>query len=192
MATKKAFKPLLVYYDEREHMKAEDSAQKKLTLLDDASVWIHNQLDLEDAKINPKRLHLNMIECFKDVVLHHFKDVNQLGLSANKLIEAKEIPLIELKRIQENYEAIELHSDIKFENNVPMIEITRKDFEIWTTSEKQNQKVILGNQFIKSIKDLVAIGIKVFPNNIIQGTSSFIIYDIAKNNYALNREYIFS
>lgn len=192
MATKNGFKPLLVYYDKREHLKAEESAQKKLTLLDEASVWIHNQLDLDDAKINPKRLHLNMIECFKDLVLHHFKEVNQLGLSANKLIEAKEIPVSELMQIQKNYEAVETHSDITFPNNVPTISIKKKDFEIWTTTEKQNQKVIMGNQFIKSVKDLSDIGIKTYPLTIRQATSNFVLFDFTSNRYMLNRQEIFS
>lgn len=191
MATKKAFRPLLVFYDEREHKKAEDIAQSKLELLNDAEQWIRKQLELGELKINPKRLHLNMVECFKDIVLHHFKEVNQLGLSASKLIEAKEIPLGELVSIQSKYEAIELSTDIKFPDNVPMIEIHKKDYEIWTTTEKQNQKVILGNQFIKAVNELSNIGIKVYPMNITQATSNFIIYDVAKNSYALNREYIF-
>ncbi len=192
MATKKGFKPLLVFYDEREHMKAEELAQKKLTLLDDASVWIHNTLDLDDAKINPKRLHLNMVECFKDIVLHHFKDANQLGLSANKLIEAKEYPLHELKQIQSSYEDVELKSELTFPNNVPTIIVNKKDYEIWTTSEKQNQKVILGNQFIHSVNELSKIGVKVYPANISQATSHFVLYDLAKNKYILNRQELFA
>ena len=126
MASKKGFRPLLVSYDEREHKKAEEQAQLKLSLLDDASVWIHNQLDLDDAKINPKRLHLNMVECFKDLILHHFKDVNQLGLSASKLIEAKEIPLYQLVEIQKEYESVELTTDVTFPDNIPTIEILKK------------------------------------------------------------------
>lgn len=191
MATNKPFKPLLVHYEEREHKKAEDTAQKKLELLNEAEQWIYKQLDF-DSKINPKRLHLNMIEYFKDLVLHQFREVNQLGLSATKLIEAKEIPLSELSSIQSKYEAIELNSDLTFPDNIPTIEVHKKDFQIYTTTEKQNQKVILGNQFIKAVKELSNIGVKVFPANITQSTSNFIIYDLAKNSYALNREYIFS
>ena len=192
MAPKKGFKPLLVSYDEREHMKAEGLAQKKLRLLDDASVWIHNTLDLDDAKINPKRLHLNMVECFKDLILHHFKDVNQLGLSASKLIEAKEIPLHHLAEIQKEYESVELKADITFPDNIPTIVILKKDFEVWTLNEKQNQKVILSNQLIKSLKDLENIGVKIYPANIMQATSGFISYDMASNKYMINRQSVFS
>lgn len=191
MATKKGFKPLLVWYDKVGHMLAEEQAQLKLSLLDDASVWIHNQLDLDDAKIHPKRLHLNMVECFKDLILHQFKDVNQLGLSASKLIEAKEIPLYQLAEIQKEYESVELTTDVTFPENIPTIEILKKDFEVWTLNEKQNQKVILSNQLIKSLNDLENIGVKIYPANIMQATSGFISYDMASNKYMLNRHSVF-
>jgi hypothetical protein len=191
MASKKGFKPLLVWYDETGHMLAEEQAQLKLSILDDASVWIHNQLDLDDAKIHPKRLHLNMVECFKDLILHQFKDVNQLGLSASKLIEAKEIPLYQLVEIQKEYESLELTTDVTFPYNIPTIEILKKDFEVWTLNEKQNQKVILANQLIKSLNDLENIGVKIYPANIMQATSGFISYDMASNKYMLNRHSVF-
>lgn len=190
---KKAFKPLLVWYDELSHQKAEDSAESKLKLLDEASVWIYNTLDLsEDKKINLKRLHLNMIEYFKDVVLHKFKDVNQLGLSAIKLIEAKEIPLYQLVEIQKKYESVEINFDITFPDNIPTIEIHRKDFETWTRNEKQNKRVIFGNQLIKSVNDLSTLGVKVYPATIRQATSNFILYDFSNQKYMLNRQEIFS
>lgn len=41
-----------------------------------------------------------MVEYFKEVVLSYYKDVNQLGLSASKLIEAKKILLTQLEQIR--------------------------------------------------------------------------------------------
>lgn len=195
MATKgkKAFKPLLVWYDEELHLRAEKQAESKLKLLDEASVWVYNTLDLsDDKKINLKRLHLNMVEYFKDLILYKYKDVNMLGLSASKLIEAKEIDLKPLMEIQKQYESIELATDITFPEGIPMIEVNKKDYEIWTTSEKQNEKVILGNQFIHSANELSKIGVKVYPANISRATSNFVLYDLAKNKYILNRQELFS
>ena len=41
----KGFTPMLVWYDEESHIKAEALAEAKLRLLDDASVLVNNQLD---------------------------------------------------------------------------------------------------------------------------------------------------
>ena len=80
----------MVSFYETGYNKAQEKATEKLELLDQASVWIHNTIEIE-KKINLKRLHLNMLEYFRDAILVVYKDRNQLGLSADKLIEAKEI-----------------------------------------------------------------------------------------------------
>lgn len=156
------------------------------------SVWIHNQLGLDDTKINMKRLHLNMVVYFEDALLSRYKDVNLLKLSASKLIEAKQIPIGELTEIQEAYENPKLKSDVVFNDNVPSVQVNRKNFEQWTKTEKQTKRVILGNQLIKSIDDVEkGLSIKIYPINITQATNNFILFDYTTNTYQLNREMIF-
>ena len=46
-----------------------------------------------------------------------------------------------MMEIQNKYESIDI-SDITFPDNIPTIEIHRKDFEIWTRNDKQNKRVI--------------------------------------------------
>ena len=187
----KGFTPMLVWYDEESHIKAEALAEAKLRLLDDASVWVNNQLDLKDTKISNKKLHSDMVEYFNDLVLKHFMSSNHLGLSANKLIEAKEIPVFELAEIQKEYESERFNFDVTFPNNIPTIEIHKKDFETWTRNEKQNKKVVYGNQFIKAINDLSSIGVKTYPVDITRASSNYILYDMQANKYVLNRQEIF-
>jgi|TARA_A100001015_G_scaffold34720_1_gene38442 hypothetical protein len=189
----KPFRPLLVSYNKEEHKRIEKLIEEKLMLLDEASVWINNVFDRDDEKINMKKLHTNMVEHFYEIVLHVFSKVNQLGLSAEKLVEVKEIPISELVTIQEKYDKIKLQQPIKFVDNEPMIKLQKSDFETYTTNEIQNKRVIYGNQFIKAVNDLQnSLGIKVYPMPIAQATSRFITYDLRENKYMLNREVIFS
>lgn len=178
----------MVAFDEKAYDKAQQEATDKLQLLDSASVWIHNQIPIE-RKINLKRLHLNMLEYFRDAIVEVFKDVNQLGLSADKLIEAKEIPIAELMDIQKQYEAIKVTVEVK--QNLPTVEVKRKDYETWTTSEKQNRKIVAGNLFIKSIKDLEDY-CHVYPFHIQNATSNFIQFDAHDNKWKVNTREVFS
>ena len=187
MSTNK-FKPLMVSFDEESYNKAQEKATEKLELLDQASVWIHNTIDVE-KKINLKRLHLNMLEYFKDAILVVYKDRNQLGLSADKLIEAKEINVSELVEIQKQYDALEV--SVGFKENVPQVEVKRKDFEVWTTSEKQNKKIVAGNKFIQAIKELEELN-HVFPFHIQNATGNYIQFDGRTNKYRINPLNIFS
>lgn len=190
---KKPFRPLLVFYNKEEHNRVEKLIEDKLMLLDEASVWINNVFDREAEEVNMKKLHTNMTEHFKEIVLHVYSKINQLGLSAEKLIEVKEIPVGELYAIQEKYEKINLQQQIKFVDNAPMIRLQKSDFETYTTNEIQNKRVIYGNQFIKAVNDLQnSLGITVYPMPISQATSRFITYDLRENKYMLNREVIFA
>ena len=182
------FKPLMVSFDEESYNKAQAKATEKLQLLDDASVWIHNAIPIE-KKINLKRLHLNMLEYFRDAIVSVYKDVNQLGLSADKLIEAKEINIAELKEIQKQYDALDVNVSVK--ENLPQVEVKRKDFEVWTTNEKQNKKIVAGNKFIQAIKELEEYQ-HVFPMHIMTATTNYIQFDGRTNKYRINPTSVFS
>ncbi len=131
----KPFRPLLVSYNKEEHNRVEKLIEEKLMLLDEASVWINNVFDRDGEKVNMKKLHTNMVEHFYEIVAVVFANVNQLGLSAEKLAEVKEIPVGELYVIQEKYEKINLQQQIKFVDNAPMVKLKKSDFETYTTNE---------------------------------------------------------
>jgi len=191
MAGKKKFTPMLISFDKPGFERAEKEANEKLEILDEASVWVNKQFDRIGEDINMRKLHSDMVGHFKDIVLKVYEPVNQLGLSARKLIEAKEIPVLELLNIQSKYEKLSVGSGIKFDKNTPMIIVNKKDFQIWSTSEKQNQKIVFGNQMIKAIKDLTdSLSVKVFPMDIQRATSGFITFDIRENEYKVSSEYV--
>ena len=100
------FKPMLVSFDDKAYKEAQEKAQEKHLLRIKATEWIEGVLSIEN--IDVQKLHEDMIEYFKELVSKAYKDVNQLGLSPSKLIEAKEIKINELKEIKSKYEAINL------------------------------------------------------------------------------------
>lgn len=183
------FKPLMVSFDEDSFKVADKQAQEKLQLLDDASVWVHNAIPIE-KKINLKRLHLNMLEYFRDAILVIYKDVNQLGLSADKLIEAKEINISELIEIQKQYESIPITVVVN-KDNLPTVEVKRKDYETWTTSESQNKRLLAGSKLISNLKEVEKYA-QVYPRDINKATSGFINYNLQKQTYFVSPEFVFS
>ena len=84
-----------------------------------------------------------------------------------------------------------MNVQVKFDKNIPMTMVTQKDFQIFTTSEKQNQKIIFGNQMIKAINDLTnSLNVKVYPLDIQRATSGFITFDIRDNEYKVSSQYV--
>ena len=184
------FKPIMVSFNEEGYNTAKEKADKKIQYLNYAKDWIHDALAL-NVKISMKKLSNNMCSYFDDLVVEFYKEVNQLGLSAHKLIEAKEINISKLKEIEKEYNSIDVK--LSFEGSNPVVNIKRRDYETWTTTEKQNKKLLLGNELIASIDKMKKSEVaKVFPMDIVRGTSGFIRYDMRKNKFFIANEVIFA
>ena len=181
------FKPMLVSFDDKAYKEAQEEAQEKHLLRIKATEWIEGVLSIEN--IDVQKLHEDMIEYFKELVSKAYKDVNQLGLSPSKLIEAKEIKINELKEIKSKYEAINL--PLTMVDEIPSFSVEKKDYEVWTKSERMNEKLTKGNNFIFALKQL-SNDTRITPGFITTATSGAIRFDIFKNEYTLSREYLFS
>ena len=131
-----------------------------------------------------------MLEYFRDAILVVYKDRNQLGLSADKLIEAKEINISELVEIQKQYESIPITVVVN-KDNLPTVEVKRKDYETWTTSESQNKRLLAGSKLISNLKDVEKYA-QVYPRDINKATSGFINYNLQKQTYFVSPEFVFS
>jgi len=185
----KSFKPIMISFDEEAYNLRLEKAQKKIDYLNYAKDWIHDALD-KKVNVNMKALSKNMLLHFEDLILEFYKDVNQLGLSANKLIEAKEIDLSKLMEAQTEFNKIDY--PITFaDSKTPIIDIKRKDFETWTTTESQNKKVVIANEIIASINKLKKSELaKIYPGDIVRGTSGFLRYDMRKNKFIIPKDSI--
>ena len=127
-----------------------------------------------------------MLEYFKDAILVVFQRQNTLGLSAEKLIEAKEFKVNELIEIQNRYEANNIVVTFS-KNYLPSCKVERKEFETHTTNERQNTRLLAGNKLITALNDLEkehSIA-KLFCNRL---TNGYVNWDMRKNSYYVNAE----
>jgi|TARA_B110000967_G_C18868147_1_gene553884 hypothetical protein len=119
------FKPILVSFDNKSFKEPQGKAQDKHLLRIEATNWIEDVLSIEDIDI--QKLHEDMIEYFKELVSEAYQEVNQLELSASKLIEAKEIRMYELREIKSKYEAIDL--PLTMVDEIPTFSVDKKQLE---------------------------------------------------------------
>jgi hypothetical protein len=181
------FKPILVSFDNKSFKEPQGKAQDKHLLRIEATNWIEDVLSIEDIDI--QKLHEDMIEYFKELVSEAYQEVNQLELSASKLIEAKEIRMYELREIKSKYEAIDL--PLTMVDKIPTFSVDKKEYEVWTRSENMNNKLTKGNAFIFALNQLSG-DINVSHRFITNATSGVIRYDLFKNEYLVSPEYIFN
>jgi hypothetical protein len=182
------FKPLMISFAKKEYEQEQEKATQKLELLDEASVWIHNTIS--PKKVDMKKLSHNMVAYFSDLILETFFKQNTLGLSAKELIRQKEISLFPLVDIQSAYQDIKMKVD--FKNNEASIKVDRKDFEKWTTNEKQNKMLLTGNKFIGALNDMDKVREinKTFMSKefVWRLTNGFVLFDVMSNNFFVNPE----
>ena len=65
------------------------------------------------------------------------------------------------------------------------IEVKKESFITYTKTKEENEKLITGNNFIKAI-DMLSKYRKVYPQQMILGTSNFIQYDMTNQKYVVN------
>tara|TARA_B100001250_G_C19727366_1_gene756731 strand:- start:57 stop:626 length:570 start_codon:yes stop_codon:yes gene_type:complete len=184
-AKEKGFTPIMLSYDDLGYDKAQKKAKEKLELLDKASAWIHNAIP--QVKVKIKTLHNDILEYFNDLVLSAYKEENTLGLSAEKLIDLKEIPIKELAAIAADYYKNDF--EITFPDGVPSTNVDRKPFETWTVNNNQNRLLMAGKKFINACEDLSNVQ-SVAQFTISQATRQFILFDMRNQKYYVNPEVI--
>ena len=74
---------------------------------------------------------------------------------------------------------------------LPTVEVKRKDYETWTTSESQNKRLLAGSKLISNLKEVEKYA-QVFPRDINKATSGFINYNLQKQTYFVSPEFVFS
>jgi hypothetical protein len=182
------FKPLMVSFDEESFRIMKNKAKGKLQLLDNASVWIANTIDV--PKCDMRKLSKDMVGYFKNLMLETFMEQNTLGLSAEKLIEAKEIDLSPLITTQSLYDKIII--DVSFNKNIPSIKVERKQFEKWTKNENQNKMLLLGNKFIGALNDMDKVRevnkSYMSKEYVWKLTNGFVQFDVMSNKFFVNPE----
>lgn len=177
------FKPIMISFAKKEYEQKQNQANDKLKVLDEASVWIHKSISPQ--KVDMKKLSNNMVAYFKDLVLETFVKQNTLGLSADKLIEAKEIDIAILREIQRIYDSMSI--PVSFKNGEAYIKIERKDYETWTVSQKQNERLLIGSKFVTALNEMDKIHpvAKMFATRL---TNGYVIFDMYKNGFQVNPE----
>jgi len=173
------FKPMLIRTDNEGLQSANKRVKDKLHLYDKAIQWASQYTEIR----NVEAFEADMIAQFKkDLLYKHEKSIG-LPINADKLIDLLDIPLYEFNSIAKQY--YEIGIDVKFVDGELTAEVDKADYQLWTVSEEQNEKLRIGREFIKVVEHLSDYT-KVFPFDVARGVSQLISYDIRSQKYFVN------
>ena len=179
----RGFTPIMISFAKKEFEQAQERAKEKERLLEEAISFCKSELKIES--VNARKLSNNMIKYFKDLTLETFKDQNTMGLSAEKLIEVKELNIYILENIQKHYEA--MSEEINFDLSRPRVKVSRKDYETYTASDRQNTILLTGQKFITALKELEKERecAKMLVSKL---TNGYVVFNPYENKYIVNPE----
>ena len=185
--SKKKFTPQKIEVDYTGYNNAVKLAEQKLSNFRDALQWCtDNNVNAED--INDAAFNESMLNEFERCFMLQNSNIVKLDISYTKLLDLLDVEIHVLKEFE--YQHHENTTDlIQVDNETVSAVVSIEDFTRYTRNEDENQRLDAANQLVDALKKVASFQ-KVYPMTITQGISNFLLFDIIKNEYKLNRALI--
>jgi len=181
MKKQKPFVKMKVYEDKTIYNQAVKESEKKINIVKKALDWCAKHIDTD--KIDRKKFLFDMVEEFNSQVMLQKRNITKVELAVEKIHFLLDIHITELQAIQREFDRID--SKIFVEGNDFVSGVSLEDFTRYTSSEEENERLIVANDFIYSIEKVMQYS-KCYPIDLSRGTSSFIKFDFRTNKYIPN------
>tara|TARA_R100000935_G_scaffold55782_1_gene86213 strand:+ start:2775 stop:3332 length:558 start_codon:yes stop_codon:yes gene_type:complete len=153
-------------------------AKRKLSIVNEAYEWCNNHID--NSKMNKNEFVFDMTKEFSRCLKEQKGDAVKIEISVEKLMFLLDIEISMLGALKSEFSSIKL--ELKVVDDLFNCEVIKEDYQSYTTSQEQNDKLIAGNNLVKAL-EMVSKYTKVYPLNIQQGTSGFLQFQLSKNSY---------
>ena len=178
---KKAFVKMKVWEDETSYNKAVESAEDKINIVKQGLEWSAKYIDID--KIDKKKFLADMVAEFNRQVVLQKGDIVKQKIAVEKLHFLLDMHITELRAIQNECERINVNVYVEGDDFVCGVSL--EEFTRYTSTEEENQKLIIANNFIDAI-DKVQKYSQTYPIDLSRGTSEFVKFDFRKNVYIPN------
>ena len=179
------YKPMLVHFDETSYNSALAKAEQKNKYFNEAIQWIQ-QYDMNPKGEQIKEFHESFSNYFRTKIAEKHKDSIGITLSAEKILDLLDIKIADLIRLEKLYKEIDIPCEFNTTGDETIqYPVDEKQFQIFTKSSEQNQKLRDFRNFIDALEKL-SEHCHVYPHQIQIGTSGFVRYDMRSSTYLPN------
>lgn len=173
------YKPMLISTNEEGYQISLKKAEEKCRLFHEALSWANQHVLIDDFKAFSD----SFTDYFKEAYRLIHKNNIKLDIRVEKILDLMDVPIEELHKIEEKFKSND--SPIHIDENGVKPNINKRDFELYTSSSEENEKLRDARAFLDALKKLER-HTKVYPINIQQATSQMIQYNIRNNTYSVN------
>ena len=178
--SKKKFTPMKVYTDTHAYRQAQDKAETKIKILNNAMVWCSEYINTDE--IDREIFKDDFMAEFERLFIKKNKGIVNKELSIDKLLFLLDVDSTPLVGFQNEYNRYEAVIEVA-ENGIDYTcKIDAKDYSLYTKNVEENEKVITGNNLIHAL-ELISKYTKGDPFTVQQAVSGFLHYDMRDNKY---------
>ena len=183
----KKFTPKKIEVNQTAYNTAVKQAEAKIENFKAALNFAYNN-HVKEADLNETAFNESFTQEYKRCFLKENKHKVKLEIHYKKLLDLLSVNLDTLKELE--YKHHENNAKIEIvDGETVASEVSIEDYTIYTRNESENERLEAKENLVKALNEVSRFS-KVYPLSVIQAISNFMLFDITKNEYKLNRTII--
>ena len=184
------FTPIVLNVDYDTYHKTIKEGEEYLKNFNDALSWVYDNHVKPDT-ISVSSFSKDMMLEFERVFMLQNSNLIKLDVSFEKLLNLLDVDIDVLKEFQYKHsdnshiQAFFINRDGEPEDTLK-VRIDIEDFTTYTKNQTQNDMIEAADNLMVALRDVERYT-KVYPLTITQGISNFLLFDMKKNQYRINR-----
>ncbi len=172
------YKPMLIRFDEESYNHKLKRCNEKIQIIKKAIAWAENHIVIFDKE----EFAQSFTAFFKKEYYESNKDKIHLDIQVDKLLDLVGINLAPLQVLENKFNTNQ--AELDYADGIKP-KVDRKQFERYTKSSEENERLRDGRKFLDALNQIEK-HVKVYPANIVNGTSNLIGFDIRKGEFHIN------
>ena len=184
------FTPVKLHVDYERYNKITKDGEDFLKNFNAALSWVYsNHVDADTLSV--REFSLDMMLEFERVFMLQNSKLIKLDVSFEKLLNLLDVDINMLKEFQYKHsenigiQAFFTNRDGETDDTLK-VRIDIEDFTTYTKNQTENDMLKAADNLMVALKEVERFA-KVYPLTITQGVSSFLLFDMKKNQYRVNR-----
>ena len=179
------FEPIKLDVDIEGYNKANEQAEALLNNFNDALSWVYDN-HVQEGDISIEAFNDDMVVEYQKAFMKRNAKVIKLDVSFEKLLNLLDVDIEQLKELQYKHHDNPQVATVIQPDDTLKVKIDMEDFTTYTKNQRENDMLEVAGDLMLAL-DKAKHFTKIYPLTITQGLSHFLLFDIKRNQYRINR-----
>ena len=179
------FEPIKLDVDIEGYNKANEQAEALLNNFNDALRWVYDN-HVQEGDISIEAFNDDMVVEYQKAFMKRNSKVIKLDVSFEKLLNLLDVDIEQLKELQYKHHDNPQVATVIQPDDKLKVKIDMEDFTTYTKNQRENDMLEVAGDLMLAL-DKAKHFTKIYPLTITQGLSHFLLFDIKRNQYRINR-----